>query len=166
MALTVDIDGPVIAIEDRPVEITSTVVDDDTSSGSYTYDWDVRFEGHDVPFTPATDSISFTPSVPGQYEVYLTVVENGGDPDSGTAEFHFIDVLPADGDADGDSISNNPDNCPFDANAGQSDADGDGLGDPCDATPFGDDDDVDGIPNDVDNCPIDANAEQFDRDGD
>lgn len=45
------------------------------------------------------------------------------------------------GDADGDGVKDDTDNCVDDANADQADADGDGQGDVCDA-----DDDNDGIP--------------------
>ena len=39
---------------------------------------------------------------------------------------------PAEGDFDGDGVYDNSDNCPFHANASQTDCDGDGAGDPCD----------------------------------
>jgi hypothetical protein len=47
---------------------------------------------------------------------------------------------PAASDQDGDTIPDASDNCPFDFNPGQTDTDGDGLGDACD-----DDDDDDGF---------------------
>ena len=49
-------------------------------------------------------------------------------------------------DDDADEVQDGVDNCPFDANAGQANADGDPFGDVCD------------------NCPSDANPEQLDPD--
>jgi hypothetical protein len=69
------------------------------------------------------------------------------------------DACDADGDNDG--ISDVSDNCPTVPNAGQADADGDGLGDSCDT-----DRDGDGHPNVSDNCPNAANPDQADWDGD
>lgn len=43
-------------------------------------------------------------------------------------------VLPG-GDADGDGLANQSDNCPRDANPDQADTDRDGVGDVCDSTP-------------------------------
>jgi hypothetical protein len=63
-------------------------------------------------------------------------------------------------DLDGDGMLNAVDNCPDDANADQSDIDGDGLGDVCDA-----DADGDGVANAEDAFPLDA-SEWADADGD
>ncbi|GLC26740.1 thrombospondin type 3 repeat-containing protein [Roseisolibacter agri] len=63
------------------------------------------------------------------------------------------------GDPDGDGRANSADNCPLTANADQTDTDGDGLGDACDA-----DDDNDGVSDSSDNCPLTANPDQRDDD--
>ena len=62
------------------------------------------------------------------------------------------------GDDDDDGACDALDNCPL-PNADQADADGDGLGDACDA-----DDDGDGVDDALDNCPSVANADQADLD--
>ena len=69
------------------------------------------------------------------------------------------DVCEADGDGDG--VIDDVDNCPAIANAGQEDADGDGIGDVCEP-----DTDGDGVIDDADNCPAVANPGQEDTDGD
>jgi hypothetical protein len=66
-------------------------------------------------------------------------------------------------DDDLDDIASNYDNCPFNANADQADADADGVGDVCDCEGQ-DDPDGDGICADADNCPLTANADQLDGD--
>jgi hypothetical protein len=98
------------------------------------------------------------------------------------------------GDADGDGVPNQSDNCPNDANSDQADGDSDGLGDACDNCPddanvgqadadnddVGDscdncvttsntdqiDNDIDGVGDACDNCPFTPNPDQADADGD
>jgi MYXO-CTERM domain-containing protein len=64
-------------------------------------------------------------------------------------------------DTDEDSVLNEDDNCPFEANEDQKDTDDDTLGNACD-----DDDDDDGVQDEDDNCPLVENADQADEDDD
>jgi hypothetical protein len=76
-------------------------------------------------------------------------------------------------DLDGDGLDGDADNCPrlfnpirpIDGGA-QPDVDGDGAGDPCDASPLPADMDDDGMDNGVDNCPWEPNPTQDDGDDD
>lgn len=65
------------------------------------------------------------------------------------------------GDSDEDLYCGDYDNCPVDANADQSDADVDGIGDVCEA-----DSDQDGTIDDDDNCVSVANVDQADNEFD
>ncbi len=65
------------------------------------------------------------------------------------------------GDADCDGVPDADDNCPFEFNPDQLDADGDGDGDACDA-----DDDNDGVLDEEDNCDLVFNPDQADADDD
>jgi hypothetical protein len=65
-------------------------------------------------------------------------------------------------------VCGNIDNCPAVANPTQTNADGDALGDACDACPNDAANDTDGdeVCGNVDNCPTIANASQANADGD
>jgi uncharacterized protein (TIGR03382 family) len=67
-------------------------------------------------------------------------------------------------DSDNDNVNNENDNCPFDSNVGQADADMDGVGDACDTST--NDADGDAKPNATDNCPFVNNVDQADADMD
>lgn len=85
-------------------------------------------------------------------------------------------------DTDSDGTDDAEDNCPDTPNTAQTNTDGDGQGDACDADDDNDgvDDsqdafpldptesvDTDGVPDTADNCPLNANSDQanFDLDG-
>ena len=64
-----------------------------------------------------------------------------------------LDTLHGCPDSDGDGVADATDNCRTTANADQTDADLDRVGNVCDSYPRGDDPDGDGIPSMDDRCP-------------
>jgi hypothetical protein len=98
----------------------------------------------------------------------------GGNPDRDADS--IPDALDPCTDTDGDGFADHLtaasqcalDNCPAVANPAQTDSDGDGLGNACDACPFdaGNDADGDGVCAGDDLCPLLADPGQADSDGD
>ncbi len=143
----------------------------DLARGNVISENTLGFDGSGVPATPLVD---------GTYNYWGCSAGAGGGAGCDTATANvttspFLSAEPlcvtcvgAGGDADGDQICGDFDNCPTVANTDQADADGDGLGDACDACPNDADNDIDGdgVCGDVDNCPNVANSDQSDVDGD
>ncbi|MFU8805449.1 MAG: thrombospondin type 3 repeat-containing protein, partial [Bradymonadaceae bacterium] len=86
---------------------------------------------------------------------FILIGRPAGEPDKLVIKEHFFACLPGinDLDTDGDGVADILDNCPFQGNPEQEDADQDSLGDVCDP-----DRDGDGIPNE-DDFILDAGSE-------
>jgi hypothetical protein len=104
-----------------------------------------------------------------------TIKVNAGN--TGTERYPFVDFVtfPASGsggtdpggDRDADTIPDTEDNCPDLYNKGQTDDDGDGVGNKCDnGFTILTDTDSDGVPDSSDNCPNVFNPNQNDGDSD
>jgi hypothetical protein len=117
---------------------------------------------------------------PGGLKVKLTNGSWGWDGKVEASRNIITEALAQIFDSDSDGIPESIDNCPDTCNPEQLDADGDGEGDLCDATPgcgggCGQpscetecfvDTDGDGVPDSTDNCPNNCNTQQLDHDGD
>ena len=88
----------------------------------------------------------------------LVVVTNSDGVFAGVHGLVTVGIVP---DEDDDGVWDEQDNCPVVANPDQTDTDGDGLGDACDA-----DDDGDAVADADDNCATVPNPDQADADGD
>jgi len=127
--------------------------------------------GYGDSATTATVTITVIPTKAGTFtntarlntEDFPPDSNEGGGPTS-------VSVTVNEADADNDGVLDSADNCPNEANPGQEDIDGDGLGDVCDPAddrpPTPSDTDSDGVPDSKDNCPNVSNPDQADRDGD
>ena len=92
-----------------------------------------------------------------------TTVCNGDEDDDGLLDGEEDDLGTdwENPDTDGDGVLDGADTCPLLDHPDQTDTDGDGLGNPCDA-----DRDNDGVDNATDNCVLWPNPDQLDADGD
>jgi hypothetical protein len=153
----------------------TTGADADTASGTVDADnnWWGCVAGPGNPgCDPVTGDVTFVPVANTPPVCVACVVDadcdNGdvcSDPDVCNAG---VCVFGGGGDPDFDGICSLDDDCPAVSDPSQTDTDGDGLGDPCDACPLDAQNDVDGdgLCANVDNCPTVANANQSNIDGD
>jgi hypothetical protein len=175
VTLRVDTSPPSVPAISSPSGTTTDTTPDirwsaatDSASGVRSYIALVRNAGGAIVWSRVVAASVTALAVPeplalGQYtaEVYAF---DGAAPQpfsaKGTTSFSIVGTTPA-ADSDADGRADTVDNCPFAANADQTDGDADGAGDACDG-----DDDNDGDPDASDNCPTAANPAQENFDGD
>jgi hypothetical protein len=122
---------------------------------------------------------------PGAYTAEVVAIDAVTPPhgSKATSSFSVVGSSASPADSDGDSVVDASDNCPFAANADQTDSEGDGAGNACDSdddndtlsdeteasrgtSPTSADTDADGDGDAQDNCPVTSNANQANFDGD
>lgn len=67
----------------------------------------------------------------GPFSTTGVTILHAGESASGRTPPSTLRIEPVDEDIDGDGVANQLDNCPWDSNPAQADADGDGRGDAC-----------------------------------
>ena len=120
----------------------------------------------ETPRVKPADHCEFQTAVIRARKVYWDFVNFGSETFQSPPDpepYIFCASSTAGGDADGDGVADDNDNCPDIVNPDQADADGDGAGDACDPP---DDTDGDGVLDEDDNCPSVPNSGQEDVDGD
>lgn len=100
----------------------------DTDGRIVLYEWDIDGDG-DLEVSTPRASYDYTFSKPVDGQLRLRVTDDSGRSAVARARVHAS--------SDGDEAPPLADNCPNVPNHGQSDYDGDGIGDECDPTPFG-----------------------------
>ncbi|MDP2312634.1 MAG: thrombospondin type 3 repeat-containing protein [Pseudomonadota bacterium] len=124
-------------------------------------DDDATCDASDVCPTDYEDADEDNDGVCDVVDVCIGLTNLDADGDQVCDDQDLCEGNDATGDTDADHTCDADDNCPEAANAGQADADGDTIGDACEA-----DSDIDGLIDDLDNCPTVGNMDQGDVDSD